>query len=194
MSQEPPQALELLGRIGAGDRSAARELFPLVYDELHRLARRYLDGERADHTLQPTALVHEAYLRLVGQDDSRWKNRAHFLGVAATAMRCVLVDHARAKKARKRGDGYTKVPLDEAIDLFEESVPDLVALDDALSELTRQDNQLGHIVELRFFAGLTIEETARVLRVSAPTIARGWRVARAWLRSELRPDEANGQG
>ena len=100
----------------------------------------------------------------------------------------------RAKKARKRGDGYTKVPLDEAIDLFEESVPDLVALDDALSELTRQDNQLGHIVELRFFAGLTIEETARVLRVSAPTIARGWRVARAWLRSELRPDEANGQG
>ena len=194
MSQEPPQALELLGRIGAGDRSAAQELFPLVYDELHRLARRYLDGERADHTLQPTALVHEAYLRLVGQDDSRWKNRAHFLGVAATAMRCVLVDHARAKKARKRGDGYTKVPLDEAIDLFEESVPDLVALDDALSELTRQDNQLGHIVELRFFAGLTIEETARVLRVSAPTIARGWRVARAWLRSELRPDEANGQG
>ena len=120
MSQEPPQALELLGRIGAGDRSAAQELFPLVYDELHRLARRYLDGERADHTLQPTALVHEAYLRLVGQDDSRWKNRAHFLGVAATAMRCVLVDHARAKKARKRGDGYTKVPLDEAIDLFED--------------------------------------------------------------------------
>ena len=178
---------------GLGDRGI-ESLLPAVYDELKRLAAGYLRSEREAHTLQPTALVHEAYLRLVGQDDSRWKNRAHFLGVAATAMRCVLVDHARAKKARKRGDGYTKVPLDEAIDLFEESVPDLVALDDALSELTRQDNQLGHIVELRFFAGLTIEETARVLRVSAPTIARGWRVARAWLRSELRPDEANGQG
>lgn len=189
MAEGSTPAEELLARIGEGDQDAARELFPLIYDELHRLAQRYLEGERMDHTLQATALVHEAWMRLAGQEDSRWKNRAHFVGVAATAMRCVLVDHARARNARKRGGGRTKLPIDEALTLFEEAATDLVALDDAIDRLGQKDAQLGRMVELRFFGGLTVDETAEVLGVSSPTVARGWRVARAWLRSELAPDD-----
>jgi len=188
MTEGNTSAEALLARIGDGDQDAARELFPLIYDELHRLARRYLEGERQDHTLQATALVHEAWIRMAGREDSRWKNRAHFVGVAATAMRCVLVDHARARNARKRGGGRTKLPLDEALTLFEEAATDLVALDDAINELGKRDSQLGRMVELRFFGGLTVDETAGVLGVSSPTVARGWRVARAWLRTTLGPD------
>lgn len=158
---------------------------PLVYGELRRLAQAYLRRERSDHTLQSTALVHEAFLRLVNQRNVQWKNRAHFFGIAAQLIRRILVDHARAHQAGKRGAGAFKLSLDEAIGVPDKQDLDLVALDDALQRLTGLDAQQGRIVELRFFAGLSIEETAEVLDISPATVKREWSTARAWLFRDL---------
>ena len=168
-----------------GDQQALEELMPLVYGELRRLAKAYLRRERSDHTLQSTALVNEAFLRLVNQRNVQWKNRAHFFGIAAQLIRRILVDHARAHQADKRGAGASKLSLDEAIGVPEKQDLDLVALDDALQKLSELDPQQGRIVELRFFAGLSIEETGEVLGVSPATVKREWSTARAWLYREL---------
>jgi RNA polymerase sigma factor (TIGR02999 family) len=170
-----------------GDRGVLDELLPLIYNELRRLASSYLRRERDGHTLQPTALVHEAYLRLVDQTSVNWKDRAHFLGVAAQMMRRILVDHARAREAEKRGGEFQKLSLDENLDVpVGERDINLVALDDALSRLAEIDPQKSKVVELRFFGGLSVEETAEVLGVSAPTVKRQWRMAKAWLYGQVR--------
>jgi RNA polymerase sigma factor (TIGR02999 family) len=168
-----------------GDQHALEQLVPLVYGELRRLAQAYLRRERPDHTLQSTALVHEAFLRLVNQRSVHWKNRAHFFGIAAQLIRRILVDHARAHQADKRGAGAFKLSLDEAIGVARKQDLDLVALDDALHKLARLDPQQGRIVELRFFTGLSIEETAEVIGVSPATVKREWSTARAWLYRDL---------
>ena len=185
MADSPGDITILLSGLRAGDKSAESKLMPLVYSELLRAARRYMRGERPDHTLQPTALVHEAYLRLVGQREIAWQNRAHFFGVAAQLMRRILVDHARARQAEKRGGDVGMVPLEEAMVFKEEGGPALLALDQALTRLNQFDPRQGRIVELRFFGGLTEEEIAAVLGVSARTIKRDWNVARAWLYNEI---------
>jgi RNA polymerase sigma factor (TIGR02999 family) len=168
-----------------GNRQALDELLPLVYDELRRVAARYLQRERPGHTLQGTALVHEAYLRLIDQTRVRWQNRAHFLGVAAQMIRRILVDHARAKQSAKRGGIAMKLSLDESIEAPERREVDLGALDDALEDLGKIDPQQTRVVELRFFTGLSIEETAEALSISPATVKRDWVVARAWLFREL---------
>ena len=175
---------ELLARWSSGDQSALETLLPLVYGELRRLARRYLSEERSGHTLQPTALVHEAYLRLVDQSPSSIETRARFFGVAARLMRQILVDHARSRDAAKRGGGNV-ISLDESADISPQKDLNLVALDDALTELARLDERQARIVELRFFAGLSIEETSRVLAISPVTVTRSWSNARLWLQREL---------
>jgi RNA polymerase sigma factor (TIGR02999 family) len=175
---------QLLVRWKTGDSSALEALLPLVYDELHKLARLYLASERPGHTLQSTALVHEAYLRLVGQAPAGIENRAHFFGIAARLMRQILVDHARARLASKRGAGFL-VTLDESANIVRNQPPNLVALDDALTGLARLDEQQARIVELRFFAGLSIEDTARALDISPATVKRSWTAARLWLYREL---------
>lgn len=175
----------LLAEWAHGDRAAFDQLMPLIVDELHRIAARYLRGERGEHTLQPTALVNEAYMRLVDQQRVAWQNRAHFFGVSAEIMRRILVDHARRKQADKRGGGVATVVLDENIDWPDERDLSLVALDDALVALAQLDPQQSKVVELRFFAGLSVEEAAEVLGVSPTTIKREWRMARAWLLREM---------
>ena len=172
-------ATALLVRWKNGDSGALDQLLPLVYDELRRLARYYLQRERSEHTLQSTALVHEAYLRLVDQNVD-WQSRAHFFGIAAQMMRRILVDHARSRNAAKRGDGL-KVTLDENMALAEAQSLDVLALDRALAELSKLDEQQGRVVELRFFAGLSIEETAEAMSISAATVKREWAMAKAWL-------------
>lgn len=186
----PPHTQEvtqLLAKLSDGDRSALDDLLPLVYDELRRLADRYLRRERSDHTLQATALVNEAYLRLVDQNVP-WQNRAHFFGVAAEMMRRILVDHARSHQAQKRGSGGIKLSLDEAINMSDERATDLISLDDALNALAEFDPQKSRIVELRFFAGLSIEETAKVLGIGTATVIRQWKMAKAWLYHEVSKD------
>jgi RNA polymerase sigma factor (TIGR02999 family) len=179
---------ELLSKWNAGEQDAMHALVPVVYRELRHLAHQYLRRERPNHTLQSTALVHEAYLRLQRQSAPHFENRAHFFAISAQLMRQILVEHARGKRAAKRNGGY-KMPLDGAIDLLNnQKRVDLIALDDALRELSRLDPQQSRIVELRFFAGLTIEETARVLGISAPTVKRDWATARVWLHREIRRD------
>jgi RNA polymerase sigma factor (TIGR02999 family) len=169
----------------AGDQAAFDALAPLVYDELRRLARRYMGGEREGHTLQATALVNEAYLRLVEVNRVQWQNRAHFFAMSARLMRRILVDVARAKQARKRGGGAgQKVSLDEAL-LVSAPGDDLVAVDDALEALAAVDARKSQVVELRFFGGLSVEETAAALNVSSDTVTRDWKVAKAWLLREL---------
>lgn len=187
MTTDPGQATLLLQRMEGGDGAASEELYALLYRELRHVAGRLMGREGSDHTLQPTALVHEAWLRLMGASEATpsYRDRQHFVRLAARAMRHVLVDHARERGSQKRGDGWTPVPLDGVIAGFEERSLDVLALDEALSRLADLDAQLAQIVELRFFSGLTIAETARVLGVSTPTVERGWRVARLWLRSEL---------
>src|ERR1043165_7575172 len=171
----PPHEIpRLLADWSNGDGRALEKLTPLVYDELRRLAARYLRQERAGHTLQSTALVHEAYLKLVGQNNVRWQNRAHFFGIAAQMIRRILVDYARARGADKRGSGAEKLSLDEAIALPGGPDLDLVALDDALEGLASIDPRQSRLVELRFFAGLTLEETAEVLQMSLATAKRDW--------------------
>src|SRR6266852_4169414 len=180
---------ELLLNWGHGDQNARDELIPLVYAELRRIARRYLWQERPDHTLQSGALVHEAYLRLIHDESPQWQNRAHFFGVAAQLMRHILVDHARKRIAAKRGAGAPVLALDPELAPAQKPGIDLVALDDALSKLTALDSQQGRLIELRFFGGLSIEETAVVLGVSPATVKREWVTARAWLRRELKRHE-----
>ena len=176
---------ELLVAWGNGDKAALDELMPVVYDELRRLARSYLSRERPGHTLQTTALVHEAYLRLVDQRSVNWQNRAQFFGIAAQMMRRILINHAKDRQAKKRQADAPKVSLDEAVSFFEEREVDLMALDEALDGLAVLDQQQTQIVELRFFGGLTIEEVAEVLGISPATIKREWDSAKLWLRREL---------
>lgn len=177
----PPDVAQLLVRFGAGDKAALDEMTPLVYDELRRLAQRLLAVERPDHTLQPTALVHEAYLRLVGQRSVDWRNRAHFLGVAATMMRRVLINHAKARNAAKREGFSNAVTLEDAFGLFHSPAIDVLVLNYSLDELAKLDPQQGKVVELRYFGGLSIEETAECLGISPATVKREWGTARLWL-------------
>ena len=184
---QPPEGVtQLLVRWGDGDPAALDKLVPLVYRELRRLASNYLRRERANHTLQPTALVNEAYLKLIDQKNAKWQNRAQFFGVAAQLMRRILVDHARLRQAEKRGGtGQQRLSLSAADRASDETEVDLLALHEALDELARVDQQQSRIVELKFFGGLSIEETAEVLGVGHATIERDWKMARAWLRSKL---------
>jgi RNA polymerase sigma factor (TIGR02999 family) len=175
----------LLDDWSRGDRGALDRLLPVVYTELRRIAARQLRHERAGHTLQPTALVHEAYLRLIQQRDVDWRNRAHFFGVAAQVMRRILVDHARRQATRKRGDAAQRVPLEEVDNIATATEIPVLALDRALTRLEEIDRGLAQIIELRAFAGLTIDEAAHVLKVSPSTAKREWRTAKAWLAREL---------
>jgi RNA polymerase sigma-70 factor, ECF subfamily len=184
--ESPEHVTQLLVDWSNGDQSALDKLMPVVYDELRRLAGNYLRRERAGHTLQPTALVNEAYLKLVDQRHARWQNRAQFFGVAAQLMRRILVDHARVRQAQKRGGSdHQQLSLSHADRVAEKPGVDLLALHEALNDLAKIDEQQSRIVELRFFGGLTIEETAEVLEISHATVERDWTLARAWLRREL---------
>ena len=185
LAAHPEGITQLLLKWSDGDSSAREKLMPLVYDELRRLAAKYLRRERANHTLQPTALVNEAYLLLIDQQKVEWQNRAQFFGLAAKLMRNILVDHARSHQAAKRGGEHYSVSLSKADRVSATSAVDLVALHETLERLTTHDPQKSNIVELRFFGGLTIEETAEVLDISHATVERDWKMARAWLRREL---------
>ena len=189
-----PDVTGLLQAWNEGRPGALDELMPIVYAELHRLARATLRGERPDHTLQATALVNEAYVRLVGQTRIRWQNRAQFFGTAAQFMRRILVDHARDRLAAKRGGGAPRVELDDALLATQERGIDLLALDAALERLEALDERQSRLVVLRFFGGLTIEEAAAVLEISPATAKREWSTARIWLRRELAGDAAHGTG
>ena len=169
-----------------GDEAALDRLVPIVHDELRRIARRCMAGERAGHSLQATALVNEAYLRLIDVQHVNWQNRAHFLAMSARLMRRILVDYARSKGYQKRGGGAVKVTFDEGLPVAAEPAMDLVALDDALKALATVDERKSRVIELRFFGGLSVEETATVLAVSPETIMRDWKLAKAWLMRELR--------
>ena len=182
MAQEITQ---LLLAWNQGDEHALDRLMPLVHGELHRLAHRYMAGERADHTLQTTALVNEAYLRLIDSSRVRWQNRAHFFAVSAQLMRRILVDVARARAKLKRGGGATQVSLDEVMEIPREPGADLIALDDALTRLAAFDERKSKVVELRFFGGMSVEETAEVLGISPMTVMRDWGLAKVWLLREL---------
>ncbi|MBV8571509.1 MAG: sigma-70 family RNA polymerase sigma factor [Acidobacteriaceae bacterium] len=176
---------ELLVDWSNGDTEALAKLTPLVYRDLHRVAERYLRCEPLNHTLQSTALVHEAYLRLVDQRNVRWQNRAHFFGISAQLIRRILVDYARARKAVKRGGSAVKLQFQESAESSNEQNLDLVTLDDCLNELSKLDSKQARVVELRYFAGLTVEETAEVMRISPTTVKREWRLAKAWLHREI---------
>jgi RNA polymerase sigma factor (TIGR02999 family) len=185
MTPSSPNVTRLLVAWGDGDRAALDELMPLVYEELRRLAHQYMSRERPGHTLQTSGLVNEAYLRLVDQKDVRWRNRAHFFGIAAQMMRRILVDYARKRRYQKRGGDARRVPLNEAAVVSEERASEVVALDEALRALAEIDPRKSQVVELKFFGGLSIEEAAEVLSVSPGTIMRDWTLAKAWLRRDL---------
>jgi RNA polymerase sigma factor (TIGR02999 family) len=185
LTHNPGEITLLLAKLRHGDRDAESKLMPLVYQELRRLARRYMRAERADHTLQPTALVHEAYLSLVGDRDRTWQNRAHFFAMAAQQMRRILVDHARARRAGKRGGDRAKVELDEGAAYSPEKSEEMLALDQALDRLARRDPRQAQAVELRFFGGLSEDEVAEVQGISTRTVKRDWTLARAWLYKEI---------
>lgn len=176
---------QLLLDWGKGNKDALNHITPILYEELRRLADGYLRRERSDHTLQPTALVHEAYMKLADQTQLGWQNRAHFFGIAAQVMRHILVDHSRRHRAAKRGGGGPKVPIDEGIVMSQERPADVVALDDALKTLAKFDERKSKVIELRYFGGLTVEEMAEVLGVSVATIGRELRMAQAWLQREM---------
>ena len=201
MSSATDEVNQLLLEWGNGDQQAQEKLLPLIYNELHRLAHNFLYHERPGHTLQTTALVHEAYLKLIGQRDVHWQNRAHFFAISAQAMRRILIDSARRHAAIKRGRAGEKLSLDEAATISVEPDGTLLALDEALNKLAEIDSQQSRIIELRYFGGLTIEETARVMNLSPATIKREWAMARAWLYEAMsggatdagqQPDEAIG--
>ena len=181
----PKEVTQLLIAWSNGDQKALEKLVPLVYDELRRIARRYMEREPAGHTLQTTALVNEAYLRLVEQKSMKWQNRAHFFGISAQLMRRILVSMARARHASKRGGEARQVSLDEALVISEERAVELVALDEAMNELAALDPRRSRVVELRYFGGLSVEETAEVLKISPETVMRDWKRAKAWLYTEL---------
>lgn len=185
MTIAPDNVTLLLRKWSEGDDSALEELTPLVYDELHRLAHQHMRHEQAGHILQTSALINEAYLRLFDQAHTPWQDRAHFFGIAARLMRQILVDEARKRNSAKRGGTMVQVPLDEVATLAQEQAGNVIALDDALKHLEGIDERQSNIVELRFFAGLSIDETASVLKVSPGTVMREWTFARAWLRSQM---------
>lgn len=185
MAALPQEITQLLLSWSKGDQAALEQLIPLVYPELKRLARRYMLRENPGHTLQTSALINEAYLRLVDRQSAEWQDRAHFFAVAAQIMRHILVDHARKYRYEKRGGGKRHVPLDEGAIVREERAGELVALDDALTRLAAIDPRKSQIVELRFFGGLTVEETAEVMKLAPITIMREWRAAKAWLWREI---------
>ena len=190
--QEVPKDAEnitdLLVSYGRGDKESLDKLMPVVYDELRRQAARYLRREQPGHTLQTTALIHEAYVRMVDQRNVQWQNRAHFFGIAAQMMRRILVDHARTKKRAKRGGSDIRVSLDDATVAVKGQDLDVVAVDEALTRLEKFDKQQSRVVELRFFSGLTVEETAEVMGISPATVKRDWSMAKAWLHRELSGD------
>lgn len=181
----PQEVTALLVDWSKGDQAALDKLMPLVYEELHRLARHYMRMERPGHTLQTTALINEAYVRLIDQQNVPWQNRAHFFGIAAQLMRRILVDHARSHNRAKRGGDTRQVSLDEAALVSDGPSAELVALDDALKSLTAIDARKNQVVELRFFGGLSIDETAEVMKLSPRTVEREWNMAKAWLRREI---------
>jgi RNA polymerase sigma factor (TIGR02999 family) len=185
MEKEPGDVTQLLLGLKSGDPAAESQLLEVVYGELRGIAGRMMRRERQDHTLQATALIHEAYVHLVDQRGKDWQNRAHFFGVSAQVMRRILVDHARTRRTKKRGGGQPKVSLDEALPLSIEQSDEVLALDEALSRLAQFDPRQSRVVELRFFGGLTDEEAAEVLGVSSRTVKRDWVVAKAWLYGEL---------
>jgi RNA polymerase sigma factor (TIGR02999 family) len=185
MPSVPQEVTELLLAWSQGEASALEKLMPLVHKELQRLAHHYMAGERSGHSLQTTALVNEAYLRLVDCSRMRWQNRAHFFAVSAQLMRRILVDFARSRGYLKRGPGVRRLSLEKCPDIFVRTDPDLVALDDALNTLAAMDPRKSKVIELRFFGGLTAEETAEVLKVSPDTILRDWKLAKIWLHREL---------
>ena len=189
MSDTREDVTRMLEQIKQGDENAANRLLPLVYDEFRALARHYLAQERADHTLQPTALVHEAYLKLVDQNRVDWQSRGHFFAVAAQIMRRILVDHARTRHREKRGGGRARVMLDDAVALSPQKSEDVLALDEALEKLAQVSPRQAQVVELRFFAGLNVDEVATILNVSKRTVEGDWTFARAWLSRELRDTE-----
>jgi RNA polymerase sigma-70 factor, ECF subfamily len=182
----PEDVAVLLGQLAKGIEGATSKLIPLVYEELRRLAGGYMRRERSDHTLQPTPLVHEAYLKLVEQRSVNWQSRAHFLGIAAQIMRRILIDHARGHLRDKRGGGERPVPLDEALAFAPEQSSELVKLDQSLERLAKLHPRQSKIVELRFFGGLTVEQTAAVLGISEKTVKRDWSMAKAWLHGDLK--------
>lgn len=177
---------QLLKGWSGGDESALEKLVPLVYEELHRAARRYMAGERSEHILQTTALINEAYLRLVDFQHIDWQNRAQFFGICAQLMRRILVDFARSRHTHKRGADAFRIPLEESLIISREPPADVIALDDALKNLAAVDERKSRVIELRFFGGLSIEETAEVLKVSEETVKRDWRLAKVWLLREFR--------
>lgn len=186
-----PEITQLLDEARRGDQTAVDALFEAVYVELRRMAKDYLRDERSDHTLQATALVHEAYLRLIGGQEIIWQNRAQFFSIASQVMRHILVDHARRHSADKRGHGAGKLSLDDAVDLAAARDVDLVALDEALAALAMLDGEQSKIVELRFFGGLTIKEIAEVLEISEMTVSRKWKTARLWLHQQVSRNEVD---
>ena len=186
----PSEVTQLLKDWSSGDHEALDRLIPIVYAELRAIAARYLRRERRDHTLQPTALVNEAYLRLIDQKQVQWQNRAHFIGVAAQMMRRILVDHAKSHNRAKRGGGAQRVSLDEVMAVSDERATELLELDSALTALATFDDRKSRVVEMRYFGGLTVEETAEVLKVSEMTVAREWKLAKAWLYTHI---EDNGE-
>ena len=183
---------QLLKAWAAGDEQALEKLTPLVYEQLHRVAQRYMANERPGHSLQTTALVHEVYLRLVDCQQTNWQDRAHFFAVSAHLMRHILIDFARSHHYQKRGGGAVHVALDEALTICNKPDPNLLALDDALQSLAAVDVRKSKIVELRFFGGLTVDETAEVLRVSAETVVRDWRLSKAWLLRQMTREDSVG--
>lgn len=179
---------EMLSELTQGGDQAAEQLMPLVYEELRALARRYMADEQSAHTLQTTALIHEAYLRLAGHSEPAWESRAHFFRVAARAMRRVLIDHARQQRGPRKGGDARRVPFDDEVLAVNDSMVDLLELEDALEKLSALDGQLAQIVELRFFGGLTVEEVARMLKISPRTVKRDWRLAKSWLHRAMSGD------
>jgi RNA polymerase sigma-70 factor, ECF subfamily len=191
------QSLDLtsiLKQVAAGNQDAASRLIPLVYDELHRVAERHLRLERPNHTLQPTALVNEAYLKLVVQRHADWQGRTHFFAVASQLMRRILVDYARGRLRSKRGGHQARIPLDEAFVIAKDRCDEILALDEALERLAKFDARQCRVVELRFFGGLTVEETASVLGISPKTVKREWSMAKAWLYGEMKERNGNDAG
>jgi RNA polymerase sigma factor (TIGR02999 family) len=186
VSAQPGEVTQLLLQLRQGNKQAEEQLIPLVYGELRRIAAIHLRHESPQHSLQPTALVHEAYIRLTGTKDVNWQDRSHFFAVAATIMRRILVDHARATRALKRGSSWDPVSLNDAILPAPDRAPEILALDEALTRLEKLDGRQSKIVELRFFAGLNEEETGSALGITARTVRRDWRVAKAWLYKELK--------
>ena len=197
MEHPTGQITQLLQAWNEGDQGAIEKLVPLVYDELHHLARRYMADERPEHTLQTTELVNEAYMRLVDSAHASWESRAHFFGVCAQVMRRILVDWARSRQAQKRGGGLRALDFQEAVavealTMAKHETTDLLAIDDALKSLTAVDQRKGQVVEMRFFGGLSVKETAEVLKVSPETVQRDWRFAKSWLRRELSRGQSEG--